>query len=79
MAFEAAFKEAAPLLLRADGYLGHRLVPTLDDQSLYLLEVTWRDLAAHVEGFEPSNDHARFMEALEPYLHGDVVVAHVSC
>jgi hypothetical protein len=54
-------------------------MPTLDDQSLYLLEVAWRDLAAHVEGFEPSNDHARFVAALVPFLLRDVVVAHVPC
>jgi heme-degrading monooxygenase HmoA len=79
VAFEAAFGESAHLLQRADGYLGHRLMPTLDDQDLYLLEVTWRDLAAHVEGFEPSNDHARFVAALVPLLLRDVVVAHVPC
>ncbi|WP_181832860.1 antibiotic biosynthesis monooxygenase family protein [Bosea caraganae] len=38
-AFEAAFARVASLLTGADGYLRHRLVPTLDDADLYLLQV----------------------------------------
>lgn len=75
--FEAAFRDVAPLLRQADGHLRHRLVRTLDDEEVYLLEVGWRDLAAHVEGFEPSDAHARFMAALEPLLAGEPTVVHV--
>ena len=75
-AFETAFDDVAPLLREADGHHGHVLSRGLDDDTLYLLEVTWRDLAAHVDGFEPSPAHARFMDALTPYLV-DVGVVHV--
>jgi heme-degrading monooxygenase HmoA len=77
LAFEAAFARVAPLLTGADGYLRHRLVPTLDDADLYLLEVEWRDLAAHTLGFEPSDGHARFMAPLEPMFVGAPIVVHV--
>ncbi|HEV7326559.1 MAG TPA: antibiotic biosynthesis monooxygenase [Bosea sp. (in: a-proteobacteria)] len=77
LAFEAAFARVAPLLTGADGYLRHRLVPTLDDADLYLLEVEWRDLAAHTLGFEPSDAHALFMAPLEPMLVGAPIVVHV--
>ncbi len=75
--FESAFRDVAPLLRQADGHLQHRLVRTLDHDDVYLLEVDWRDLAAHVEGFEPSDAHARFMAALTPFLAGDPTVVHV--
>lgn len=76
-AFEAAFSSVASLLMGADGYLRHRLAPTLDDADLYLLQVEWRDLAAHIVGFEPSDAHVRFMAALEPMLVGAPIVVHV--
>jgi heme-degrading monooxygenase HmoA len=76
-AFEAAFARVASLLTGADGYLRHRLVPTLDDADIYLLQVEWRDLAAHTGGFEPSDAHARFIAALEPMFAGEPIVVHV--
>ncbi|MAS41839.1 MAG: antibiotic biosynthesis monooxygenase [Rhodobacteraceae bacterium] len=72
-----AFDRVRPLLTEADGHLRHRLVQSLDDRDVFLLEVGWRDLEAHVTGFEPSEAHARFMAALEPLLIGPPVVIHV--
>ena len=76
-AFEAAFAGVAFFLVGADGYLRHSLVPTLDDSDVYLLEVHWRDLAAHTQGFEASGAHARFMAPLEPLLAGEPIIAHI--
>jgi heme-degrading monooxygenase HmoA len=76
-AFEAAFARVASLLTGADGYLRHRLVPTLDDADLFLLQVEWRDLAAHTVGFEQSDAHARFIAPLEPMLASAPIVVHV--
>ena len=45
-----AAASVAPLLAGADGCLRYRLVPTLDSPDVYLLEVVWRDLAAHTQG-----------------------------
>ncbi|SEA99999.1 antibiotic biosynthesis monooxygenase family protein [Rubrimonas cliftonensis] len=75
--FENAFDAVRPLLASADGHLRHRFVRTVDDPDAYLLEVAWRDLDAHVNGFEPSEAHARFMAALEPHLSAEPVVIHV--
>lgn len=77
MAFEAAFAGVAGLLAAADGHLRHRLVPSLDQPDVHLLEVEWTDLAAHVETFEPSDAHTRFMAALEPFLAAEPNVIHV--
>jgi len=77
-AFEAAFAGVASLLTGADGYVRHRLLPTLDDADLYLLQVEWRDLTAHTVGFEPSDAHASFIASLEPMFAGAPIVLHVS-
>ncbi|UEM22287.1 antibiotic biosynthesis monooxygenase [Skermanella mucosa] len=77
-AFESAFAGVAPLLAGADGCLRYRLVPTLDVPDVYLLEVVWRDLEAHTQGFEPSDAHARFMAPLKPMLLGEPIVVHIS-
>ena len=74
---EGAFEAVRPLLAAADGHLRHRLVQTVDERDTFLLEVAWRDLEAHVKGFEPSEAHARFMAALEPLLREEPIVIHV--
>lgn len=74
---EDAFDSVRPLLAAADGHFRHRLVQTMDEPDTFLLEVAWRDFEAHVNGFEPSEAHARFMAALEPLLREQPVVIHV--
>ena len=76
-AFEAAFASVAGLVSSAEGHIRHRLVPAVDRDDAYLLEVDWTDLAAHVERFEPSDAHARFMASLEPFLAAEPLVIHV--
>lgn len=75
--FEAAFARVSGLLAAADGHDKHRLVPSLDQADLYVLEVQWRDLAAHVDMFEPSDAHAQFMAALQPFFAIEPRVIHV--
>lgn len=78
-AFEAAFASVASLVSSAGGHIRHRLVSAVDRADAYLLEVDWTDLAAHVERFEPSAAHARFMASLEPFLAAEPFVIHVPC
>jgi heme-degrading monooxygenase HmoA len=75
--FEQAFVGVACLLTGADGHLRHRLVPMLDDPNSFLLQVEWRDLAAHIEGFEPSEAHEQFITALVPFLVEEPTVVHI--
>ena len=49
--FEVAFASVEPLLADAEGRGWHRLVASVDRTDHYLLEVEWRDLAAHTEFF----------------------------
>lgn len=75
--FEAAFANVEPLLADAEGHVWHRLVAAADRNDHYLLEVEWRDLAAHTECFEPSSAHTQFIRALEPFLVDEPTVVHV--
>jgi hypothetical protein len=56
---------------------GIGLLPPVDRTDHYLLEVEWRDLAAHTEYFEPSSAYTQFMGALEPFLVDEPIVVHV--
>lgn len=76
-AFEAAFERVQIHLTDADGYRRHHLAPALNEDGSYLLEVQWRDLAAHIQGFEPSPAHASFMRELAPHLAEPPRVLHV--
>ena len=76
-AFGAAFDRAQTHLTHADGYRRHHLAPALHEDGLYLLEVQWRDLAAHVQGAGPNPAHASFMRELAPHLAGPPGVLHV--
>ena len=78
-AFEATFASVAGLVSSAEGHIRHRLVPAVDRDDAYLLEVDWTDLAAHVERFEPSDAHARFMASIEPFLAAEPLIIHVPC
>ncbi|MCX7320914.1 MAG: hypothetical protein NT113_15980 [Hyphomicrobiales bacterium] len=75
--FEAAVASVLPLLISADGYTSHRFVAAIDRSDLYLLQVGWRDLAAHTDHFEPSRAHAEFLAALDPFLVNEPIVLHV--
>lgn len=76
-AFETAFASVAGLVAGAEGHIRHRLVRSLAQANVYLLEVEWCDLAAHVEAFEPSDAHARLVATLEPFLTAEPSVIHV--
>lgn len=75
--FTRAFDEVAPLLARAKGYQGHRLMQGVETPSHFTLIVRWQTLEDHTQGFEPSSDHQAFMAGLEAFLAADPVVHHV--
>ena len=53
-AFEAAFRQAAPLIAAAPGYIGHELQKCLDTPRRYLLLEHWHTRDAHMLGFRQS-------------------------
>jgi len=57
--FEAAFRQASPIIASMPGYLGHGLQRCLEFRDQYVLLVRWQKLADHTVGFRGS---ARYQE-----------------
>ena len=55
--FEAAFRQAAPLIATAPGYLGHELHRCLDTPGRYLVLEHWQTRDAHMLGFRQAFSH----------------------
>ena len=62
-AFEAAFREASPIIAGIQGYLGHELQRCLETPGRYLLLVRWRSLEDHTVGFRQSPAYQRWRAA----------------
>ncbi|WP_315387718.1 antibiotic biosynthesis monooxygenase [uncultured Stenotrophomonas sp.] len=75
--FRAAFDAVAPLLRRAEGYLGHVLGQGVESQQTFTLIVRWRSLHDHTPVFEASEDHRLFMLGLQDLLSGEPTVQHI--
>ena len=52
--FEAAFRQASPIIASMPGYLGHELQRCLEVPGKYLLLVRWERLEDHTIGFRGS-------------------------
>lgn len=75
--FRAAFDAVAPLLRRADGYLGHVLGQGVESPQVFTLIVRWRSLYDHTLVFEASVDHRVFMLGLQDLLSEEPTVQHI--
>lgn len=53
-AFEAAMREACPLIAASPGFCSIEVRPAAEKPDLYLLKVEWSDIAAHRDGFRQS-------------------------
>lgn len=74
--FEAAFREASPIIASMPGYLGHKLQRCLESPSRYLLLVRWETLEAHTEGFRGSPEYGRWRELLHHFYDPFPTVEH---
>jgi heme-degrading monooxygenase HmoA len=52
--FEAAFREASPIIAAIPGFISHELRRCLEKPNRYLLLVLWETLEAHTIGFRQS-------------------------
>lgn len=76
-AFRLAFAEVAPLLSRAQGYLGHMLAQGVETPERFNLIVRWESLEHHTPRFEASEDHRLFMLGLEAFFSQEPQVYHI--
>lgn len=75
--FRRAFSDVTPLLSRAKGYLGHMLAQGIETPEQFNLIVRWQSIEDHTPGFEASEDHQVFMQALEKYFSHEPQVYHI--
>jgi heme-degrading monooxygenase HmoA len=74
--FEAAFRQAAPLIASIPGHISHRLQRCIEQPSRYLLLVEWQTLEAHVEEFRNSPQYLQWRALLHHFYDPFPTVEH---
>lgn len=75
-AFEAAFRQASPMIASMKGYGGHNLQRCLETPGKYLLLVRWETLEDHTVGFRGSPDYQAWKQLLHHFYDPFPVVEH---
>ncbi|HWJ65888.1 MAG TPA: antibiotic biosynthesis monooxygenase [Nocardioides sp.] len=75
-AFEAAFREARPLISSMAGFRGLTLRRSLESPNLYLLLVEWETVEDHIEGFRGSPQYDDWRRLLHRFYAPFPVVEH---
>ncbi|HEX7783879.1 MAG TPA: antibiotic biosynthesis monooxygenase [Sphingobium sp.] len=66
-AFEAAMKEAEPLISASPGFRGIEVRPASECAGLYLLLVRWNSIADHRDGFRQSDRYSQWRILLHDF------------
>lgn len=74
-AFEAALKEASPIIAASKGYLSHELQRCIETPGRYVLLVRWETLEDHTIGFRGSEAYQRWRAALH-HFYDNFLVEH---
>lgn len=77
-AFEAAMRDAQPLIAGADGFRGLRLARCVERPGSYLLLVEWDSLTAHTEGFRGSDAYQGWRAALHHFYDPTPTIEHAT-
>lgn len=75
-AYEAAFREASPLIASMQGYIAHELQRCLEAKGKYLLIVRWETLEDHTVGFRQSVEYQEWKRLLHHFYDPFPVVEH---
>jgi heme-degrading monooxygenase HmoA len=75
-AFEAAMREAVPLIAASDGFLGIDVLPCIETAGRYLLLVRWTDVKAHEAGFRGSDRYLQWKALLHRFYEPFPLVQH---
>lgn len=74
--FEAAFRQAEPIIASMQGYLGHELRRCIEKESRYLLLVRWNQLEDHTVGFRQSSQYLEWKRLLHHFYDPFPTVEH---
>ena len=74
--YEAALKEALPLIRETPGFVRLDIRPCLEKPGRYLLLVEWRELEDHTVGFRQSDLFGEWRAIVGPFFAAPPVVEH---
>lgn len=74
--FEAAFKQASPIIASMRGYLSHELQRCLEAPNRYILLVRWETLEDHTIGFRQSVEYQEWKRLLHHFYDPFPTVDH---
>jgi heme-degrading monooxygenase HmoA len=74
--FEAAFKQASPIIASMKGYIQHELHRCIEMPNRYLLLVQWETLEDHTVGFRGSAEYQEWKHLLHHFYDPFPVVEH---
>src|SRR5207244_10125884 len=75
-AFEAAMREARPLISATAGFQRIEVRPCVETRDRYLLLVWWDTLEAHTEGFRKSDCYEPWRKLLHDFYEQFPLVEH---
>lgn len=75
-AFEAALREARPLIAASPGFVAIEVRPAAERTDRYLLRVVWTDIAAHRDGFRSSERYQDWRRLLHGFYEPMPVVEY---
>lgn len=74
--FEAAFKQASPIIASMRGYIAHELQRCIEQPGKYLLLVRWQTLEDHTIGFRQSPEYQQWRALLHHFYDPFPTVEH---
>ena len=74
--FEAAFRQASPLIASMPGVIAHELRKCVETSHRYILLVNWQTLEAHTVGFRQSPEYQEWKRLLHHFYDPFPVVEH---
>ncbi len=74
--FEAAFRQASPIIASMPGYMGHELQRCIETPGKYLLLVRWETLEDHTVGFRQSPQYQDWKRLLHHFYDPFPTVEH---
>ena len=75
-AFEAAIREARPLIAASPGFIAIDVRPAAETADLYLLTVTWDSIASHRDGFRGSERYKLWRDLLHGFYEPMPIITY---
>ena len=74
--FEAAFRQASPIIRSVPGYISHDLERSLETANRYTLLVRWETVEAHTVGFRGSPQFVEWLKLLHHFYDPPPAIEH---